>query len=168
MLALWWKWQVRVYRVQPKGTVPDLWGFGKGGGMDSVSVADGSLTVRQHGEITVGKRKFLSEEAKQRALSCLRPPWPKGVSGNPGGKPKKVTSALDRALNRHNVRRIAYALIGEAAAGNVQAFTAIRETIEGPLPRPVQLSGPDGGPIKLAVVLAEARQRLLTDLDGKP
>lgn len=83
-----------------------------------------------------------------------------GQSGNPNGRPKKITSALDRALNRHNTKRIAYALIGEAQAGNVQAFKEIRETIEGPLPKPIELSGPEGGPLVISHRLELAKDRL--------
>jgi hypothetical protein len=116
---------------------------------------DESLTVKP-GSHKTGFYK--SEESRQRALANLHAPWPKGVSANPGGKPKKVTNALDRAVNRHNARRIAYGLVGSAAAGNVQAFVAIRETLEGKLPQP--LTGEDGGPIQISLRLTLARERL--------
>jgi hypothetical protein len=38
VLALWRERQVWLYRVRPKRTLPDLWGFGEGG-MDSVTAA---------------------------------------------------------------------------------------------------------------------------------
>ena len=85
-------------------------------------------------------------------------PWKRGQSGNPGGRPRKIANALDRALNRHNTKRIAYAVIGEAAAGNVRAFEAIRDTVEG---KPAQvITGVDGGPILLSHRFELALQRI--------
>jgi hypothetical protein len=40
--------------------------------------------------------------AKRKGLENLRP-WPKGVSGNPGGRPKGIVGkALAKELNRQN------------------------------------------------------------------
>lgn len=58
-------------------------------------------------------------------------PFPKGVSGNPGGRPKKITNALDRALTKSETQAIARAVIRTAKKGSVRAFEAIRDTIEG-------------------------------------
>ena len=91
-------------------------------------------------------RSSVLDKPQYRGLRPFKP----GQSGNPSGRPKKITSALDRALNRHNTKRIAYAMVAQASAGNVAAFTTIRDTIEGPLPRPVQLTGAEGGPILLS------------------
>lgn len=83
-----------------------------------------------------------------------------GQSGNPSGRPKKVTNAVDKALTLKRARRVADALIAKAEEGSVQAFEAIRDTIEGPLPRPVQLSGADGGPILIAQRLLLGKERM--------
>ena len=76
--------------------------------------------------------------------------WRKGESGNPHGRPRKVSSALDRAVNRHVAQKLAYAMIKEAVRGDVGAYITIRETIEGKLPQAV--TGPEGGPLQLMVV----------------
>jgi hypothetical protein len=74
----------------------------------------------------------------------------KGVSGNPGGRPKKISNALDTAINKEVAAQIARGVIKTAKRGNVLAFVAIRETIEGKLPQ--ALTGGDGGPLQIEVV----------------
>ena len=60
-------------------------------------------------------------------------PWPKGVSGNPGGRPKKkaITEELERLLEEEApngdgktwAATIAEALLKQAAKGDVRAIT---------------------------------------------
>ena len=77
-------------------------------------------------------------------------PWKKGQSGNPGGRPKKVSNALDQALTKTELQAIAKGVLKAAKAGSTNAFIAIRETIEGKLPQAV--TGADGGPLQIAIV----------------
>jgi len=72
----------------------------------------------------------------------LRPPWKKGQSGNPGGRPKKtaITDAfravLERSVPNDPQKRTYAELIAEATArqairGNVQAVREIADRTEG-------------------------------------
>jgi hypothetical protein len=68
-------------------------------------------------------------------------PWPKGVSGNPGGRPKKkpITEELERLLAEKAphakgqtwAARIAEALLHQARKGDVRAVTELANRIEG-------------------------------------
>jgi uncharacterized protein DUF5681 len=80
-------------------------------------------------------------------------PWPKGVSGNPGGRPKKklVTDELERLLQveapdaggKTWATVIAQALLQQARKGDVRAFAELTNRIEGKPLQPVELRGDD-------------------------
>src|SRR5438874_27268 len=40
-----------------------------------------------------------TDPGRARRLANLRPPWSKGVSGNPNGRPKKLTNLLDKLID---------------------------------------------------------------------
>jgi len=95
-------------------------------------------------------------------------PWPKGVSGNPGGRPKKkaITEELDRLLEEESPNGdgktwaviIAEALLKQAAKGDVRAITELANRIEG---KPVQAMAVEGRPLDgLAEIIEEARTRV--------
>lgn len=112
----------------------------------------------------------------------LRPPWPKGVSGNPGGRPKRkpitdaITEALDRLVVDHVkgedygklpdrlktqkstvaeliADRLISASLGKS--GSVHAAKEIMDRVEGKVPIPVM--GVDGSPLELTIVSNMAR-----------
>lgn len=70
-------------------------------------------------------------------------PWPKGVSGNPGGMPKdsvrreimlmlrELRKPAGKGKGKTERRLIVEALVAEARAGNVQAFEAIANRVDG-------------------------------------
>lgn len=94
------------------------------------------------------------KEPKAPHLAAYR--WPKGVSGNPKGRPKETpfTTALKELAdaNPESVRAIAETMFDAAKNGvpfcnPVLAAKFITERIEG---KPVQpISGVDGGPVKI-------------------
>ena len=72
-------------------------------------------------------------------------PWPKGVSGNSGGRPKMkpVTEELERLLQQEAPEKngqtwaalIAEALVRRAANGDVQAIAEVANRLEGRPPK---------------------------------
>ena len=104
-------------------------------------------------------------------------PWPKGVSGNPSGRPKRLpfTRALELALRTRipenappKLKRLAgrkYAvaaavgLLQRAAEGDPTAFKEARNTIEGP-PQDRDDSGP---PQIIVNLISIAPQKQQTD-----
>ena len=68
--------------------------------------------------------KSVNAQEQQQNSKPPGRPWPKGVSGNPGGRRKGCASlkaALKRALSRSDADAIAQKLIASAKAGNVGA-----------------------------------------------
>ena len=94
-------------------------------------------------------------------------PWPKGVSGNPGGRPKKkpITQELERRLAEDAPHAggktwatiIAEALLKQAAKGDVRAIAELANRVEG---KPVQTITADESDLNLAEIIAEARKRV--------
>jgi hypothetical protein len=92
-------------------------------------------------------------------------PWPKGVSGNPGGRPKTkpFTEELARLLEQKAPKGrgqtwaavIAQALLLKARKGDVRAITELANRTEG---KPLQSVELDAG-FSIAERLEEARKR---------
>ena len=76
--------------------------------------------------------------------------WKPGQSGNPNGRPKKVATALDKALTKKRALKLADAVITKAEEGDVRAAEFVRDTVDGPLPRTV--TGADGGPLEFLLI----------------
>lgn len=82
----------------------------------------------------------MQRQNNDKRLQNLKP-FPKGVSGNPAGRPKKalLSDALRRQLaiavpgmsEKTQAEAIAAALISEAIAGNVQAAREVGDRTEG-------------------------------------
>jgi len=73
-----------------------------------------------------------------------------GQSGNPGGRPKEtpITDALRQALSDPaELERFISAVIKKAKKGDVKAFQAVSDRIEGKPAQALNLGGADGGPI---------------------
>ncbi len=118
----------------------------------------------------------MGAKCKPPNTSGLRP-WPKGVSGNPGGRPKKlpITDVLREELEKrgkHNVmvsRSIARKLIDLALAGNIEAMHLIADRAEGKVPQRVEQSGPDGAPIQFDIPeTRDALERRIAELLNVP
>jgi len=111
-----------------------------------------------------------TENGAQRAprLAGLRPPWPKGVSGNPGGRPKKklITEAMERLAGEPVPREVLQRLrlpglpadakltwadvivrgiAISAAKGRAEACSVFADRLEGKVPQAV--TGADGAPL---------------------
>ena len=72
------------------------------------------------------------------------PPWQKGVSGNPNGRPKKkpITLAYEKLLDDPAVAlKVAEGIVAAAKAGDVQAAREIADRLEGRVPQSVAVEG---------------------------
>ncbi len=95
-------------------------------------------------------------------------PWPKGVSGNPGGRPKTkpLTDVLEWLLDqeapgargRTYAEVIAEALIKQARKGDVRAIAELANRIEGKPLQPVNVDA--SWEISLAEGIKAARERV--------
>ncbi len=73
-----------------------------------------------------------------------------GQSGNPGGRPKEtpITDALRAALSDPSeLEKFIRAVLKKANKGDVKAFQAVSDRVEGKPAQAVTLGGADGGPI---------------------
>lgn len=91
-----------------------------------------------------GKRRGKVENLK---------PWPKGISGNPGGRPKRrlIDEVLNELLLTEDSKvaeAIARALLGKAKAGDLRAIQLVVERVQGRPKQAMELSGIDGGPMR--------------------
>ncbi len=77
-------------------------------------------------------------------------PFPKGVSGNPSGRPhwKAVTEAMRKELDADKLSAMCLVIYGEAMKGNISAATFIAD-LEGKVAQRVELSTKSDEPIKV-------------------
>lgn len=103
----------------------------------------------------------------------LRPPWPKGQSGNPGGRPNKnpftdayrlvaELSVKELAVSPTDTVAIAVAkvTVREALKGKVSAAAEAANRAEGTPTQKIQHEGTDGEPIKYKYNAAEFVEKL--------
>lgn len=77
-------------------------------------------------------------------------PFPKGVSGNPGGAPKELVHVRDLARTKteaaiNTLEQIMQ--IGTSDAARVAAASALLDRAWGKPGQAIELSGPEGGPV---------------------
>lgn len=96
-------------------------------------------------------------------------PWPKGISGNPGGRPKKrlIDQALEEMLTAKDsalAETIAKALLARARKGDLRAIQMIAERTQGRPRQAMELSGPEGGPLEIEDMTDEQLDERITKL----
>jgi hypothetical protein len=78
-------------------------------------------------------------------------PFPKGQSGNPGGRPKELHEVIElaRSYAPRAIETLASLLLDEdvAPTARIAAASAILDRGFGKAPQAVEMSGPGGGPI---------------------
>jgi hypothetical protein len=90
-------------------------------------------------------------------------PWPKGVSGNPGGRPKKDWAAeIARAVLEGNYEAIYKAMTKAVLKGNAYAFKEIADRAYGKIRDKVEHSGQVE-----TMSLEQVRQRISELLDRR-
>jgi hypothetical protein len=67
----------------------------------------------------------------------LRPPWRKGQSGNPNGRPKKGQTLADLIEARLDKEAFVDAIIALALEGNARCIAEIFLRLDGPITQPV-------------------------------
>ena len=78
-----------------------------------------------------------------------------GVSGNPGGKPRRPAS--ERLIRRllangeSELAEVIEALVSKAKSGDVPALKEVLDRTEGKVADKQEVSGADGGPIEITV-----------------
>lgn len=93
-------------------------------------------------------------------------PWPKGVSGNPGGRPRKklIDYALEELLLDNDSELavvIARKLLARAKKGELKAIQLIAERIEGKPTRQAELDRNEGAaPNVESMTLEEINKRM--------
>ena len=87
-------------------------------------------------------------------------PWPKGVSGNPGGRPKgDLSSEIARAVFENNAEAIYYAMARQLMKGNARAFAVLADRAYGKVKARVEVDVEASEAIVEA--LTEGRRRAL-------
>ena len=105
-------------------------------------------------------------------------PWPKGISGNPGGRPKKTPLSdacrelLDKPVPRDRSGRsyaeaIAEKLAKKALAGNIPAAREIADRAEGKARQAMEVSGPEGRALELRNMTDEELEKLHKEINAK-
>ncbi len=105
-------------------------------------------------------------------------PWPKGISGNPGGRPRKtpLTDVCRELLGkpvpndrsgRTYAEAIAERLAKKALAGDVRAAREIADRAEGKARQAMELTGQDGGPLEFENMTDEQIERRFEELMAK-
>lgn len=92
--------------------------------------------------------------------------WPKGVSGNPGGRPKGTRSVL-QIIGIEDREAVIKALVRKALEGDVSAAKVLLDRTDATIARQ-ELTGAEGKPIALEHAEAVAEQlptEILRELD---
>jgi hypothetical protein len=76
-------------------------------------------------------------------------PFKKGISGNPGGRPKEVAEVqkLARTHTKQAINRLVYWMKSDDPRASVAACQALLDRGWGKPTQPTEVGGPDGAPV---------------------
>jgi hypothetical protein len=96
-------------------------------------------------------------------------PWPKGVSGNPAGRPKNDISAeIARAVFERNPEAIYRAMVRALCKGNARVFQVLADRAYGKVKERIELSASYREPEHLSEGEIDERIRQLEESLGYP
>jgi len=76
-------------------------------------------------------------------------PWPKGVSGNPGGRPRHdIAREIAQEVFENNREAIYAAMTRALLKGNAHTFKELCDRAYGKVNDKVEVTGRDGGPVE--------------------
>lgn len=95
-------------------------------------------------------------KGREKSIKNLVAPWPKGVSGNPGGRPKDDLAAqIARAVFSENKEQIYKAMAEAILKGNAYSFEVVANRAYGKLKEKIEHSASE----ELVKRLMEGRKR---------
>jgi hypothetical protein len=105
------------------------------------------------------RRKGIGSGNHPNSRKQLRPkPWPKGVSGNPGGQPgTDVAAKISRQIFELNEAEVYQGLAAEVIAGKPYAFDVLANRAYGKVKETVDLNVT--GTLRLASVIEQRRSK---------
>ncbi len=113
------------------------------------------------------------EQRGERPQNRHLKPFPPGVSGNPGGRPKGVslTARLREALDeldgdKPKAHKLIDVLMTVAMKGDRQAIKDIMERVDGKVPD--RIAGHDGGPLNISLQWEHGNDDPEPDLENAP
>src|SRR5213082_2432322 len=75
------------------------------------------------------KKKTTKSARNPRSLANLRPPWEKGTSGNPTGRPKDDAGEIARKIFERNAKAIYDAMLKSLMRGDPRVYRSRRSRL---------------------------------------
>jgi hypothetical protein len=165
-----------VSSIRPNGVAMDEIRDRADAGSPANGVADQGPSVKTKG--------------KNAGSANLRPPWPKGTSGNPNGRPKgrSLTARLNDLLDQYELKGkrlpdgkqvadlVVEGLVLGAAKGGSRHLQEVFNRVEGKVADRVEHSGFGGGPIAFDATVCSLsteqvdawREKKRAEVSGRP
>lgn len=119
-------------------------------------------TIEQTNSLKTKAPSATSKRGKHPNSRANLRPYPKGVSGNPGGRPKDVAGRIAQAIFEQNEEAIYERMAKEIFKGSAYAFDVLANRAYGKLKQPLEHSGE----VSITDILREGRERVNKLRDG--